>query len=431
MSAEEEDDNLSDDLRAGDDDIEDDDDEELDFSPDKTPGPSPGSAAAPPAETYENQPFDEAMALTEESSVSDQSDGELDNDGIGTMSGVDAMMVTNQSYDEAIDVSDTSMVSPAGTPGMMQQQQEESSDEDNGQYAEPGQYEQPQSIPGNMHDMQGDSESSSSSDDDDDSEMGTAQDRDGMENDEGEATFKPIEGGYNPADFDDLDCSADVKDLFMYISRYKPHQVELESTLKPFLPEFIPAVGDIDAFIRIPRPDHCAGNEDTTGLTVLDEPAAVQTDRAALEMQLRAFTKKSGLAAQDVTSIDDAGANPAAIHKWIASVNELHISKPQTTIAFSKPMPDIEALMQVWPSEFEEMLNNVPLPPANLDMSVEDYAKVCCSLLDIPVQDNLIHSLHTMCMLYSEFKGNQHFGVMQGVMQGDEPLPQGMANGMY
>ena len=62
---------------------------------------------------------------------------------------------------------------------------------------------------------------------------------------------QPIEGGYNPADFENIDCSADVKDLFMYISRYKPHQVELESCLKPFIPEFIPAVGDIDAFIRV------------------------------------------------------------------------------------------------------------------------------------------------------------------------------------
>lgn len=87
-------------------------------------------------------------------------------------------------------------------------------------------------------------------------------------------------------------------------------------------------------------------------------------------------------------------------------------------------MPDIEALMQVWPASFEEMLGSVPLPPPNLDMSVEEYAKVCCSLLDIPVQDNLIHSLHTMCMLYSEFKGNQHFGV-----QTTEPLPP-MQGGM-
>ena len=62
---------------------------------------------------------------------------------------------------------------------------------------------------------------------------------------------QPIEGGYNPADFENIDCSADVKDLFMYISRYKPHQVELESCLKPFIPKFIPAVGDIDAFIRV------------------------------------------------------------------------------------------------------------------------------------------------------------------------------------
>jgi len=419
MASDEESPNLSDDLGAGDDDIDDEDEDQVDFSPEKTPAPSPGDPAAP-ADTYENQPFDEAMALTDESSISDQSDGEADADGLGALPGaVDSMMVTNQSYDEAIDVSDASTVSPAATtPGMMQHhaQDEESSDDGEGYNEGP--------MTGDMHDMNAQDTESSSDSDDSDGDIGDAQGISGMAEDGEDGAFKPIEGGYNPADFENIDCSADVKDLFMYISRYKPHQVELESCLKPFIPEFIPAVGDIDAFIRVPRPDNCAAKEDTIGLTVLDEPAAVQTDRAALEMQLRAFTKKSGLAAQNVTSIEDAGNNAAAIHKWIASVNELHTSKPQTTIAFSKPMPDIEALMQVWPASFEEMLGSVPLPPPNLDMSVEEYAKVCCSLLDIPVQDNLIHSLHTMCMLYSEFKGNQHFGV-----QSTEPLPP-MQGGM-
>ncbi|KAJ1556058.1 Intraflagellar transport protein 46 [Cladochytrium tenue] len=42
----------------------------------------------------------------------------------------------------------------------------------------------------------------------------------------------------------------DVKDLFQYIQRYRPQDVELEPELKPFIPEYIPAIGDIDAFIK-------------------------------------------------------------------------------------------------------------------------------------------------------------------------------------
>ena len=32
--------------------------------------------------------------------------------------------------------------------------------------------------------------------------------------------------------------------------RYKPQQIELETKLKPFIPDYIPSVGDIDAFLK-------------------------------------------------------------------------------------------------------------------------------------------------------------------------------------
>jgi len=45
--------------------------------------------------------------------------------------------------------------------------------------------------------------------------------------------------------------SEEVKDLFSYIGRYKPHTIELDTRLKPFIPEYIPAVGDIDEFLKV------------------------------------------------------------------------------------------------------------------------------------------------------------------------------------
>jgi intraflagellar transport protein 46 len=45
--------------------------------------------------------------------------------------------------------------------------------------------------------------------------------------------------------------SAEVRDLFQYIERYKPQEVELESTLKCFIPDYIPAIGEMDAFIKV------------------------------------------------------------------------------------------------------------------------------------------------------------------------------------
>lgn len=32
---------------------------------------------------------------------------------------------------------------------------------------------------------------------------------------------------------------------------YSPQTVELDHSLKPFIPDFIPAVGDIDAFLKV------------------------------------------------------------------------------------------------------------------------------------------------------------------------------------
>jgi len=71
---------------------------------------------------------------------------------------------------------------------------------------------------------------------------------------------------------------------------YSPQVVDLEYKLRPFIPDFIPAVGDIDAFLKVPRPD---GVSDGIGLTVLDEPCIAQSEPALLHLQLRALAKQS------------------------------------------------------------------------------------------------------------------------------------------
>ena len=58
-----------------------------------------------------------------------------------------------------------------------------------------------------------------------------------------------------------------MKELFHYIMRYTPQAIELETKFKPFIPDYIPAVGDIDAFIKVKRPD---GKQVKTGLVRLN-----------------------------------------------------------------------------------------------------------------------------------------------------------------
>lgn len=77
-------------------------------------------------------------------------------------------------------------------------------------------------------------------------------------------------------------------------------------------------------------------------------------------------------------------------------------------------MPEIDDLMQVWPQEIEDAIQNIKFPSEEIDLSLEDYCKLACSIIDIPVHatptsTNIIESLHVLFTLYSEFKANQHF----------------------
>eukprot|EP00903_Cladosiphon_okamuranus_P011377 g10723.t1 len=214
-----------------------------------------------------------------------------------------------------------------------------------------------------------------------------------------------VEGAYDPADYAHLNVSAEIKDLFQYIVRYKAHEVDLDTSLRCFVPDFIPAVGDMDAFLKVPRPDN---TPDRLGFKVLDEPAANQSDATVLELQLRAISKKRhGDVA--VRSIENAQKNPAEIDKWIQSINDLHRTKPPPQVNYKKNMPDIELLMEAWPPQVEEILDNVNVLTPELDIPLEDYARMMCAVMDIPVYDNIIESLHVLFTTFMEFKSNAHF----------------------
>jgi intraflagellar transport protein 46 len=241
-------------------------------------------------------------------------------------------------------------------------------------------------------------------------------------------------------------------EVLQLVAGFSPARVELFPALCPFLPDYLPSAGDIDAFLKPPRPD---GREDELGLKRLDEPAALQSDPTVLDLQLRALSKKSGLDPVAVRALEHADKNPKEVLKWVASIAELRRAAPPPSVRYTRPMPEVDALMQVWPEEFEAMLRQVggarlagapppplpalsrtrahstrartprpqvPLPPADLEVSVDEYARVVCGLLDIPVHSGgagaaggsgpgpLIQALHLLFTLYAEFQGNAHFG---------------------
>ncbi|CAE7453573.1 ift46, partial [Symbiodinium necroappetens] len=66
-----------------------------------------------------------------------------------------------------------------------------------------------------------------------------------------------------------------------------------------------------------------------------------------------------------VRSIENAEKNPKEIDNWVKRIDSLNRSKPAPTVQYSRRMPDIEQLMQVWPAEFE-----VPLVVDNGNASI-------------------------------------------------------------
>ncbi|KAA3675000.1 intraflagellar transport protein 46, partial [Paragonimus westermani] len=250
---------------------------------------------------------------------------------------------------------------------------------------------------------------SASSEEDEDEE----EDEEDEEDDE-DSTPEIIEGAYNPADYEHLSVSPEIKEMFEYIQRYTPQVIELETRLKPFIPDYIAAVGDIDAFLKVPRPD---GVPDNLGLLVLDEPCANQSDPTVLDLHLRALSKQSSVKQLTVRSIENAEQKAKAIDNWIKNIADLYRAKPPVTVHYVRNMPEISSLMAEWSPKFEEVLRNLHLPSSELDCNLKDYVDIICdafvsppypqALLDIPVYNSRIHSLHLLFSLYLEFKNSQ------------------------
>lgn len=247
------------------------------------------------------------------------------------------------------------------------------------------------------------------------SDLKTSEDSDGNsdeeeDDDDEDVAAPPPEGMYDPSDYEYLNVSSDIKDLFGYIVRYTPQTIEIETRFKPFIPEYIPAVGDIDAFLKVNRPDD---KKETLGLTVLDEPSAKQSDPSVLDLQLRAVMKQSAQKSVVIKKIESGEKNSKAIDKWIKDISDLHRSKPPPTVHYNKPMPDLDQLMQEWPMEFENLLKSMGgIPDASLQCDLRTYVDVMCALLDIPIYKSRIQSLHVLFSLFSVFKQSQHFNML-------------------
>ena len=51
--------------------------------------------------------------------------------------------------------------------------------------------------------------------------------------------------------YKELRGADEISELFQFIEKFKPQEIDLDTELKPFIPDLIPAIGDIDAFIKV------------------------------------------------------------------------------------------------------------------------------------------------------------------------------------
>lgn len=234
-------------------------------------------------------------------------------------------------------------------------------------------------------------------------------------------TSKIFTEEYNPKDFENLDVPPEIKSIFEYIVRYTPQRLDIEFKLQPFIPEYIPAVGDIDAFLKvIPPPiseleptkeEEVKQHLKNLGLKVLDEPCGNQTDPALLHMKLRSVSTAAGAFI--------AGPPPAIarsakdIEKWITEMQSIHANRSQQqammesgATALPSTVGDIDTLMSEWPPEFEKALEVIGFPSPHLDCSTTTYIEIICCLFDIQIraertQVDYINALNTLFNLYS------------------------------
>lgn len=178
----------------------------------------------------------------------------------------------------------------------------------------------------------------------------------------------------------------------------------------PFIPDYIPAVGQPDPFLKIipPKSKNEKVNEfiSKLGLEVLDEPCGEQSDPALLQMKLRAMSTTGNRVPLPPPSISTSSKDT---EKWITEVQALHANQPYPMVAHSRLSPDIDALMTEWPTKMEHVLNSIGFPSAQLDCTLTFYIDLMCGLLDIPLpveksQMDYLIALNTLFNLYLAVK---------------------------
>ncbi|XP_034666880.1 intraflagellar transport protein 46 [Drosophila subobscura] len=220
-----------------------------------------------------------------------------------------------------------------------------------------------------------------------------------------------------PDKWEQLPLQQDVKDIFPYILKYTPQTIDTPFHLQPFIPEFVPAVGDVDALLKVQAPPLLQPQRqreldehlERLGLWLLDEPSGTQSEPSLLNMKLRSVL--SGSRGRNPRHASSAALVPTArsakdIDKWIGEVEQVHMTQ---SMYDAQPRKDIDALLEDWPrsyadAETKDALDDAYRSCLQQHLPLADYVRVLCERFGIegPLdsQADYIHNVQTLFALY-------------------------------
>ncbi|KAH8419396.1 hypothetical protein KR222_010369 [Zaprionus bogoriensis] len=221
-----------------------------------------------------------------------------------------------------------------------------------------------------------------------------------------------------PDKWEQLPLQSELKELFPYILKYTPQSIETPYHLQPFIPEFVPAVGDVDAMLKVQAPGLLQPQRQREvdehlqrlGLVLLDEPSGNQSEPSLLNMKLRSVLsgsrRRNGRHASSSASKVPTARSNKDIERWIGEVEQVHMTQ---SLHDAQPRKDIDALLEDWPRSFgapatREALDDAYRACLQQQISLSDYVRVLCERFGVEgplkTQSDYIHNVQTLFALY-------------------------------
>lgn len=75
--------------------------------------------------------------------------------------------------------------------------------------------------------------------------------------------------------------------------------------------------------------------------------------------------------------------------------------------------------MQAWPEELEPLVKNLRVANTHVPVDFNTLCRGLCNVLDIPVYEDILESLHWLFMLYSELKNSEQIDPQDMMGTGD------------